>query len=238
MTVPAEYEKRLVSVIIPVYNGESFLARALRSAFEQDYRPLEVIVVDDGSTDATARIARDWPEVRYFYQSNQGHGTAKNTGIEKSRGEFLAFLDADDWWTPNKLRLQIDFLDAHPQVGYVISHMRIILESGTEAPHGLRVELLQQDSPAFLPSALLVRRTIMATVGMFDPTFKHGNDSDWFFRSQDMGISRMILPDVLLYRSIHGKNESYQIEAMRNDMFRLIRASIRRKRVKSDSQRL
>jgi glycosyltransferase involved in cell wall biosynthesis len=230
-----EFEKRLVSVIIPVYNGESFLARALRSAFDQDYRPLEVIVVDDGSTDATARIAMDWPEVRYFYQSNQGHGTAKNKGIEKSRGEFLAFLDADDWWAPNKLRLQIDSLDAHPQVGYVIAHMKTILEPGTKAPPGFRPEFLQQDSPAFLPSALLVRRTIISTVGMFDPAFEHGNDSDWFFRSQDMGISRMILPDVLLYKSIHGKNESNHTEAMRDDMFRVIRASLQRKRMKTDS---
>jgi glycosyltransferase involved in cell wall biosynthesis len=233
--IPMEFEKRLVSVIIPVYNGEAFLARALKSAFEQDYAALEVIVVDDGSTDATARITKGWPEARYFYQSNQGHGAAKNTGIEKSRGEFLAFLDADDWWAPNKLRLQIDFLDAHPQAGYVISHMKTMLEPGVEAFPGLRPELLQQDSPAFLPSALLVRRTIMSTVGMFDPSFKHGNDSDWFFRAQDMGIPRMILPDVLLFRSIHGKNESNQIKEMREDMFRLIRASLQRKRMKTDS---
>jgi glycosyltransferase involved in cell wall biosynthesis len=228
--VPSEHEKRLVSVIIPVYNGEAFLARALGSAFEQDYRPLEVIVVDDGSSDGTARIAQGWPEVRYFYQQNQGHGTAKNTGIEKSRGEFLAFLDVDDWWAPNKLRLQIDFLEAHPQVGYVVSHAKIVLESGAEGLPGLKPELLQQDWPAFLPSALVVRRTVMSMVGVFDPAFKVGNDSDWFFRAQDMGIPRMILPDVLLYRSLNGKNESNQVEALRNDMFRVIRASILRKR--------
>jgi glycosyltransferase involved in cell wall biosynthesis len=230
LIVPFEYEKRLVSIIIPVYNGEAFLARALKSVFEQDYRPMEIIVVDDGSSDATARIAKGWAAVRYFYQPNQGHGTAKNTGIEKSRGEFLAFLDADDWWAPNKLKLQIDFLETHPQVGYVVSYMKMILEHGAEAPTGLKPELLHQASPALLPSALVVRRSTMSKVGAFDPAFRIGNDSDWFFRAQDMGIPREILPDVLLYRSLHGRNESNQIEAMRIDMLRLIRASIQRKR--------
>jgi glycosyltransferase involved in cell wall biosynthesis len=230
LTVPAEYEKRLVSVIIPVYNGEAFLARALKSAFDQDYRPLEVIVVDDGSSDATARIAQDWREARYFYQPNQGHGMAKNAGIEKSRGEFLSFLDVDDWWASNKLKMQVDCLDSNPHVGYVISHMKIILESGIKASPCLRPELLQKDSPAFLPSALLVRRAIMSKVGMFNPAFKCGNDSDWFFRTQDMGIPRIILPDVLLYRSIHGKNDSNQTATLRDDMLRLVRASIQRKR--------
>ena len=227
--VPSEYEKGLVSVIIPVYNGASFLARALASAFEQDYRPLEVIVVDDGSTDATARIAQGRPEVRYFYQPNQGHGTAKNTGIEKSRGEFLAFLDADDWWASGKLRLQVDFLESHPQVGYVLSHMKIILEPGAEIPSGFKPELLQQPSPAFLPSALAVRREIMSKVGVFDPSFRIGNDTDWFFRAQDMGIPRAVLPDVLLYKSFHGKNDTYQVQMLTKDMFRSIRASIQRK---------
>jgi glycosyltransferase involved in cell wall biosynthesis len=230
LIVSAEYEKGLASVIIPVYNGEAFLARALASAFEQDYRPLEVLVIDDGSLDATARIVQNWPEVRYFYQPNQGHGTAKNTGIEKSRGEFLAFLDADDRWAPNKLRLQIDFLETHPQVGYVVSYMKIILESGLEAPRGFRPELLHQAVPAFLPSALAARRTTMSAVGVFDPAYKIGNDSDWFFRAQDLGIPRMVLPDVLLYKSLHDTNDSNQAEGVWHDMFRLIRASLQRKR--------
>jgi GT2 family glycosyltransferase len=94
----------------------------------------------------------------------------------------------------------------------------------------LKPELLQQPSPAFLPSALLVRRTTLATVGVFDPAFKDGNDSDWFFRAQDLGFPKMILPEVLLYRSIHGGNQSNRVEALRQDMLRLIRASIQRKR--------
>ncbi len=113
-----------------VYNGEEFLARAIESVWAQNYRPLEVIVVDDGSSDGTASVARRWPEVRYLYQPNQGHGTAKNTGIARARGEYLAFLDADDWWKPEKLRLQVERLRSHPEAGYVICHARYVLECG------------------------------------------------------------------------------------------------------------
>ncbi len=227
--ITAEYERDLVSIIIPVYNGEDFLPNALASVFEQDYRPIEVIVMDDGSTDSTARIARKWPGVRYFHQVNQGHGAAKNAGIEQSRGEFLAFLDADDWWAPGKLSLQAHYLRTNPQVGYVVSYMKMILESGTPIPAGLKPELLHQPAPSFLPSALMVRRTTLSTVGLFDPSYKVGNDSDWFFRAQDLGIQRMVLRDVLLYRRLHAKNDSNQALALWNDMFRLIRASIHRK---------
>lgn len=230
MSISVEFEPGLVSTIIPVYNGEEFLARAIESVWAQNYRPLEVIVVDDGSSDGTASVARRWPEVRYLYQPNQGHGTAKNTGIARARGEYLAFLDADDWWKPEKLRLQVERLRSHPEAGYVICHARYVLECGATNLPGLKPELLQQPSPAFLPSALLVRRTTLATVGVFDPAFKDGNDSDWFFRAQDLGFPKMILPEVLLYRSIHGGNQSNRVEALRQDMLRLIRASIQRKR--------
>jgi glycosyltransferase involved in cell wall biosynthesis len=231
LIIPAEYEKGLVSVVIPVYNGEDFLADAIASIVEQDYRPLEVIVVDDGSTDLTAGIAQRFPEVRYVYQPNQGHGSAKNTGIEKSRGEFLAFLDADDWWAPNKVKVQAEFLQAHPGVGYVLSHMKMILESGVQAPSWVKPEFLRQPVPAYIPSSFMVRRTILNQVGVFDPGYTAGNDSDWFFRAQDAGIQRALLPDVLLFRRIHEKNESgLRTKVLREEMLRLVRASVHRKR--------
>ena len=99
-------DKPLVSVIVPVYNGEHYLSFAIHSILRQDYHPSEVIVVDDGSTDNSANIARSFKEVRYIHQSNQGVAMARNVGIAAARGEFIAFLDADDLWTPNKLSIQ------------------------------------------------------------------------------------------------------------------------------------
>ena len=102
---------QLISVIVPVYNGEKFLGDALASIFAQDYRPIEVIVIDDGSTDRTRAIAQSYPEVQYSYQDKQGSAVARNTGIENSRGELIAFLDADDLWIYNKLFIQAAYID-------------------------------------------------------------------------------------------------------------------------------
>lgn len=88
--------KHLVSIIIPVYNGEQFIAEAIECVLAQDYRPIEILAVVDGSTDNTADIARSFRKVQYIYQTNQGNGTAKNVGINAARGETLAFLDVDD----------------------------------------------------------------------------------------------------------------------------------------------
>jgi glycosyltransferase involved in cell wall biosynthesis len=107
-------ERLLVSVIVPVYNGERYLSAALESIFAQDYHPFEVIVVDDGSGDSSAAIAKSFKSVQYIYQTNQGIANAWNLGIDASKGELIAFLDCDDLWTPNKLRLQVDYLVNHP----------------------------------------------------------------------------------------------------------------------------
>src|ERR1043165_3045241 len=120
----------LVSVIIPVYNGARHLRAALESVFAQTYRSFEVIVVDDGSVDESAIIAQSFPEVRYIHQTNCGVAAARNHGIEAARGEFLAFLDQDDLWTPDKLRLQIEYLLSHPEIGYTLTRQKFFLDPG------------------------------------------------------------------------------------------------------------
>src|SRR6202044_3645761 len=96
----------LISVIVPVYNRERYLGAALDSIFAQDYRPVEIVVVDDGSTDGSASIAQSYPNVRYIYQHNQGPVVARNNGLANCTGDLISFLDADDHWPPNKLRMQ------------------------------------------------------------------------------------------------------------------------------------
>ena len=109
-----------VSAIIPVFNGERYLAHALESILAQTYRPLEILVVDDGSTDRSAEVAhRFGPAIRYIYQANAGAGAARNRGIALSTGDFVAFLDQDDLWAPDKLACQMDVLRADAPVGMV-----------------------------------------------------------------------------------------------------------------------
>jgi glycosyltransferase involved in cell wall biosynthesis len=118
-----------VSVVIPTYNCARFLGRTIDSALRQTYRDFEVILVDDGSTDETQALMASYGDgVRCIRQSNQGVSAARNLAIEHSDGEFIAYLDADDLWRPEKLARQVEYLDAHPACGFVHTEVSVIDE--------------------------------------------------------------------------------------------------------------
>ena len=110
----------LVSVVVAVHNGERFLRPALQSLYAQDYEPFEVIFIDDGSTDGSADIAREFAGIRYVHQENKGLAAARNAGLELAQGEFLAYLDDDDIIPSHKLRRQAGYLVDNPEVGCVL----------------------------------------------------------------------------------------------------------------------
>lgn len=222
-----------VSVIIPAYNAARYIEAALASAFAQDAAPFEVIVVDDGSTDGTgdvaAAIAVKRP-LQVIRQKNGGAGAARNTGVAAAQGEYLAFLDADDLWEPPKLRLQREYLLAHPEAGFVLTHELLFVEGG-DVPPWIRPEQVREPHPAWVPSALMVRRETLDAVGMFDPRYRVGDDSDWFVRATDMRIPSAVLPEVLLRRRVHTTNITAQGAESQLGLLRLLRASIERKRL-------
>ena len=222
--------RSLVTVIVPVYNGERYLAFALKSIFEQDYCPLEIIVVDDGSVDGSADIVKSFPEIRYLHQSNQGVAVARNVGLDAARGQFIAFLDQDDLWMPNKLSRQIDYLLKYPQVDGVLTKSRLFLEPGIEAPSWLKRGLLLEDQAGYFPSALVVRKTAFEQVGHFDPAYRTSSDSDWFFRAKNCGISIAVLPETLVHRRIHRANHSYQAQLASSEILKVVKSSIDRQR--------
>lgn len=225
------YMKRpLVSAIVPAYNAERYLAAALESIFAQEYRPIEIIVVDDGSADGTADIVRFFKEVRYIYQTNQGQAMAMNVGIAAARGELIAFLDADDLWAPNKLSVQIDYLLEHPQIGYVIARMQNFLEPGTQLPQRARKDHSLADYAALSVGTLVARKTIFEQVGDFDSSYPHAKDVDWFVRAKQVGIRMAILSEVLLYRRLHESNLSYQTEAVTSEFLQVVKSLIDRRR--------
>jgi glycosyltransferase involved in cell wall biosynthesis len=226
----------LVSAIIPVYNGERYLAQAIESVLAQTYRLIELIVVDDGSVDSSADIAKSYQEVQSIHQTNQGHGAAKNAGIQAAQGEFLAFLDVDDLWEPNKLDLQVGHLIKHPHIGYTICKARTFLEHGTDLPSWLGRDQLEEASPLYVPSALVVRKTVIEEIGDFDTTYRHANDCDWFFRAKDADFTMAIVPHVLLHRRIHSSNMSYETPAMASEMLRALKSSIARKQKRNDAK--
>jgi len=220
----------LVSVVIPVYNGEKFIHKTLESVFAQDYKNYEALVIDDGSSDNSAKIIKTFDAAQYLFQENQGNAAARNKGILEAKGDFIALLDQDDLWTKNKLTEHIKHHLNYPEVLYTIAYLRFFLEDGVEKPVWFREELLRQKHVDHSPGSLVAHRRAFDTVGMFDPTYKLTSDSDWIFRAKDKKISMAIIPKVLLLRRIHKTNQSAQVKQAHSEFLNLIRKSVKRKK--------
>jgi glycosyltransferase involved in cell wall biosynthesis len=218
----------LVSVIIPAFNGMRYIGDAIRSVLDQDYRPIEVIVVDDGSSDGTGEVVARFSEVRCLQQENRGPGAARNLGIRESRGPILAFLDQDDEWLPGKLRAQVAALDRDPDIGFTLSLSEWVLLDG-KRPSWL-TEAQLKDQTGFFPSALLVRRSVFESVGPFDESLITSSDADWFFRARDAGVKFERVRQVLMKRRIHDTNQSSRVEMVHRELTGLVLQSLRRRR--------
>lgn len=223
----------LVSVIIPVFNGEKYLASAIESVFSQTYSPLELIVVDDGSTDESGAIAKQYKDIHYIYQSHQGVSVARNTGLAAANGAFIAFLDADDMWLSPKLQIQIDYLLEHPAVMYVITKIHNFLEPGTDIPPPVLQSIVKNEQIQL--SSIVARKAVFDRIGGFNPLYQVTEDFEWITRTKDAGISMVILPEVLSHRRIHDSNISITqrpvCKAMR---MRAIKESVGRRRSKKE----
>jgi glycosyltransferase involved in cell wall biosynthesis len=220
----------LVSVIIPAFNAEAFLQEAIESVLAQDYSPFELIVVDDGSTDSSGKIAESYPQVRCIRLSHGGVSAARNAGIAAAQGEFIAFLDADDIWMPHKLTVQVGYLCAHPEVGFAFAYQRFIFEQGIEAPPWFPQKLLTQDSPGFLPSTLIVRKEVFECAGGFSTSLRRGEDTEWLLRARDCGIQMGIVKETLLLRRAHSGNVSLMKPSDYRLLLSLLKQSIDRRK--------
>jgi glycosyltransferase involved in cell wall biosynthesis len=217
----------LCSVVIPVHDGARFLDATLASVRAQDYRPIEVIVVDDGSTDETPAVLTRWPDAIVVRQERGGTAAARNAGVARARGDFIALDDADDLWVPHKLRVQIGHLVAHPELGYVVAHYRNFLEPGTPRPAWLGEQQLLEPQPGAIGN-LVIRAEALRRIGPFDPA--DWSDFDWSLRARDAGIAAAVLPEVLLHRRVHDRNASHERHARADVRLRALRASIARRR--------
>lgn len=222
-----------VSVIIPVYNGERFVAEALQSVFAQTFTAYEVLVIDDGSTDGSRALVQEamqsQPQLRYLYQQNSGVALARNHGIRASHGELIAFLDQDDRWTAEALARQVAYHQQHLEVGYTLAQQICFLEPGCSPPKWFQLQTFGQPHVGYLPGTLMVKRAIFDQIGLFDPAIPISSDADWFARANDAQIPTYTLPQVLLERRIHNENQSQQSKQIHKELFRLLHASIKRK---------
>lgn len=220
-----------ISVIIPVYNRREVLPRAIRSVLDQKPAPLELIVVDDGSTDGVSDwLGQEFPSVTVLRQGNQGPAAARNRGLEKARGKWIAFLDSDDEWRPGKLKAQLDFFKAHPDY-------RIMQTEEIWIRNGKRVNPMKKHQkhggwiyekclPLCLisPSAVMIEKSLFAETGNFDESYPACEDYElWLRIASRYPVGLLSKPFILKYGG-HADQRSREFPAM--DRFR-IRALIK-----------
>lgn len=199
-----------ISTIIPVYNGERFLTEAITSVLQQNYPASEIIVVDDGSTDDTAQVVAGFgQQVRYCYQPNQGAAAARNHGIAEAKGEWLAFLDSDDWWAAGRLCRQVALLQARPTAKVIWGMLQVVRQC---APP------VECSAPQFQPvgkpllqtqfGSALIHHTLFAAtqVGRIDAALWTNDDADWFFRLFEKNVEIVIQQEVVAFYRWHQSN--------------------------------
>jgi glycosyltransferase involved in cell wall biosynthesis len=219
-----------VSVILPCYNGARFLPEAVTSVRRQQYEPLEILIVDDGSTDATPQVAPQLgADVRYFRKDNGGPASARNVGLREARGEVIAFLDADDQWPDGKLALQLARLEADPALDVVTGRVQYIELPGAEHLD-LRFEGPDQTLTHVHLGAGLYRRRAFDTVGPFDEAFRISDDTDWFLRARELGLKIIVLADVTLLYRLHDSNLTRRARTRDFMMTELVHKSLERRR--------
>lgn len=215
----------LVSVIIPTYNGAAFIVDAVASALAQTYAPVEVIVIDDGSTDDTRKLLEPFAgRIQYVYQRNAGVSAARNRGIVQARGEWIAFLDADDVWLPSKVQRQFDHLEQHPRAGLVHSDAEYLegttgVRSRRAKPRELFVGYCDRQlllGNRVVLSSVMIKRSVLETVGHFDENIARSTTEDydlWLRTAREFEFAYVDEP-LILYR-IHASNASKDVRAMR-----------------------
>ena len=195
----------LVSCLVPAFNAAQYLPEALESILAQSYREIEVIVIDDGSADNTAEVARQYaPEVRVIQREHCGGLAARDAAVEAANGEFVAFLDADDRWADTKIEKQVTVLSEHPEVDLCVTQFMNFWED-PEAAEAYAEHPLAQPQAGYIVPTLLARRSVFEKMGGF---LSASSDTGWFAGAVSRGYSVYTVSEVLMHRRIHSTNLS------------------------------
>ena len=223
----------LVSAIIPVYNYECYLGEAIECVLNQTYQHVEVIVVDDDSTDQSAEVARSYADrgVRYCHQVHAGIGPARNQGVQLAQGDFLAFLDADDRWPKEKTERQLRAFENDPALEMCFGQA-VQLQNGPEWEAGVKDKDPSAAAmvPGMVAGTMLIKREAFLRVGEFPGGLKVGEFIDWYSRAVELQIRSLILPDLFLWRRIHDSNTGVRERQSVSDYARVLKASLDRRR--------
>jgi glycosyltransferase involved in cell wall biosynthesis len=222
----------LISVMIGAYNAAPYLGESIESVIHQTYRPLELIVVDDGSDDGTGDVARSFGDaLTYVRQENAGNGAARNRALREAQGELFAFLDADDRFTPQKLERQWAALAADPSLQLVFGHVQEFVSP--ELTQDERAEVRPPapgPMPWTAPNLMLIRRDAFERVGPFAEDVRVGVTVDWYARALEQGLRSVVLPDVVLERRLHLSNNGLRERDSRHQYLHVLKRSLDRRR--------
>ncbi len=221
----------LVSVIMPVHNGAPFLEEAIENVFANGYAPIELLIVNDGSTDRTAEILRGTPHaIHTLEQPNKGPAAARNAALSQATGYYVSFLDVDDRWPEGRLAQHVALLETNPEVDIVqgrICKRRLVQRANGEARE---IRLVRPYVFVNLGSATY-RRELFSRVGLFDETMRFNEDTDWWFRAWEAGVVKRLAPEVALHYRIHRTNMTHEFQEIPGQgLPRLFQRHLRRTR--------
>lgn len=224
-----------IGVVLPVFNGEAFLQEALDSIAAQTLQPDDVVAVDDGSTDGSATLLRQFG-ARVVRADRVGQARARDLGIRTVTGEVIACLDQDDRWRPEKLARQLAVLDAEPDIAFIGALCATFLDAGARRPAWWKPAWDSGASdPSLAPSATVYRREAFERAGGFaDTGVQISEDVAWTALAQDLGLRSAIVDEVLVERRIHGRNTSGDQELRVREHLAIARATIARKKARND----
>lgn len=223
----------LVSIIMPTYNTASYVVEAVKSVFTQTYSPIELIAIDDGSTDGTLEILKSFGDnVRIISDgTNVGIGGARNKGIRVARGEYIAFMDSDDIWNPKKLERQMKQLADNASLD--ISFTMIENFVSPDLSEEIKATRSFPSGPISgqISGTFVIRRATFDRVGELNPLYRVGEFIDWMSRAKEKGLTYDIVPEVLYLRRVHATNTTANRPAQA-DYLKIMKAALDRKRAK------
>lgn len=219
-----------IEVIIPVFNGERFIAQAVQSVLNQSYPAGLIWVINDGSSDSTLQILTKLqeqnPQIQVISQENKGISAALNTALERVSSEWVAFLDSDDLWTEDRLKVQIEAKKEHPTAELFFGLMQEFEDFQEGIPR--RFKAREEIYSGMHRSTLLCRSELFASIGKFDESLVVGEFIEWFVQIRNANREYRVIPAVLAKRRIHGSNMTASVDI--KDYLAVIRRELLKKR--------
>ncbi len=197
----------MISIVMPAFNASAFIAEGIGSILAQEHRPLEIIVIDDGSADDTAAIVTAFGKlVRFHRQAHAGAPSARNYGLSLVSGELVTFLDSDDLFEKNKLGRQLLKLQNNPEIDIVLGGLRHFQQTNAEQQPASFPQTQQDDRLILQLSCGLFRRSVFDRVGLFDVLLRQCDDWDWFMRARELRVGMLLHRDIVVNHRLHSHN--------------------------------